>query len=64
MLCSAYNEIWHKANVELTSLLEVELPKEPPKPEKVFSVYHFPQLTACVHSGQACGISEICYHVC
>lgn len=31
---SAYNEIWHSTNVELNNLLEVELPKEKPKPEK------------------------------
>lgn len=32
---SAYNKQWAEAQATIDDLLEVELPKEPPKPEKV-----------------------------
>lgn len=60
--CSAYNEIWHSTNVELNNLLEVELPKEKPKPEKVLRLTHM-QIILLVSIGQARGISKVCDYV-
>ena len=34
-MCRLYNDQWHSAHLGITNLLEVEVPKEPPKPEKV-----------------------------
>ena len=34
-LSRAYNELWHSAHVGIADLLTVEMPKAPPKPEKV-----------------------------
>ena len=35
-MCRLYNDQWHSAHLAITNLLEVEVPKEPAKPEKVY----------------------------
>ena len=37
---SAYNELWLGAHMGITDLLTVEMPKAPPKPEKVHQLSH------------------------
>ena len=34
-LCRLYNSQWYSAQLGITEMLEIEIPKEPPKPEKV-----------------------------
>lgn len=36
---SAYNNEWLDAQSAVDDLLELELPPEPPKPEKVYRIY-------------------------
>ena len=68
--CSAYNEIWHRTNVELDSLLETELPKEKPKPEEVgiptadTHAYNTLIFSLMPYIGQTCSIPKVCYDVC
>jgi hypothetical protein len=38
IICRLYNNQWHSAHLGITNLLEVEVPKEPLKPEKVSGI--------------------------
>ena len=46
LMHSLYDSMWLSAQVDINNLINVELPKVPPKPEKVSYLLHLPEMVS------------------